>query len=173
MLVYHQQTAEMIAQRIAAGKSSVCRMDLVMRRPYSPQLCDDWESVHGVPLPESVREWYTQPNALELLYHGFHRNHDPLYPDQFQLEHGVGPDGSGRVALTVIEEEIGCCVWGAALDGSADPPGVTRWNVDETDPAPERRWWVCAPTFSNLLATLIDGSRSLYPNCYENQIYMV
>jgi len=90
----------------------------------------------GFRLPPSVREWYSNENAIDIL--AKYSNSDwPIPLREFSLKEW----GKYRL-LPFKNENQGVCVWAITLDGSDDPP--VSVDVDSRG----TRWSLHAPTFS-------------------------
>ncbi len=100
----------------------------------------------GRELPASVKQWYSQENACQLLLE--YSNADP--PLEISELGGPLHDTSGggphdllsRNLLVFRYENQGVCIWAVQLDGSDDPAVLV--DVDSQF----KRWTRCADTFS-------------------------
>ena len=114
--------------------------------PRHVQVLDALEDHHQIKLPASVREWYTLEFATEVL-----RSDDfPIPIDQLgetsewlefcreTIVHGV---------LLVMRENQDVVHWCVQLDGSDDPPVVTR----EPDAIATEPWKIASSSFSDFI----------------------
>ena len=94
------------------------------------------EQCLGFRLPVSVREWYCNKHAIEILAE--HSNQDPPIPlGEFKVV-----EWKSRRLLPFRIENQGVCVWSIMLDGSDDPPVYVDVDSAGTE------WQMLAPTFS-------------------------
>ena len=90
----------------------------------------------GLRLPESLREWYSNEGAIEILAR--YSNQDwPISPRDFAVT-----EWQGDKLLPFKNENQGVCVWAVVLDGSDDPPVYVDVDSHGT------QWNEQAPTFS-------------------------
>src|SRR5262245_13982677 len=68
----------------------------------------------GLSLPSSVREWYANDNAIQILTE--HSNQDP----PVELHDFALIEGQSRILVPIRHENQGVCTWAIALDGSED-----------------------------------------------------
>jgi hypothetical protein len=105
----------------------------------SPRAVSDVENVEGqlgFRLPLSVREWYYNEGAIDIL--AKYSNGDWPIP----LREFVVKEWKTHRLLPFKYENQGVCVWAMLLDGTADPPVYV--DVDSNG----AQWDLQAPTFS-------------------------
>jgi hypothetical protein len=94
-------------------------------------------------LPASVREWYCNENAVELLAR-YSNDDPPITPREFAVR-----EWNGQQLIPFKNENQGVCVWAFILDGSADPPVFV--DVDSGG----AQWEFMAPTFSGYVYSCV------------------
>lgn len=104
-------------------------------------------------LPASVREWYEQEDACQLLL-DYSNGDPPLEIERFgealRDTHGGGPhDLLARGLLPFRFENQGVCVWAVHLNGSDDPPVVIDYDTQF------KIWKPCAASFSEHVYTWV------------------
>lgn len=90
----------------------------------------------GFRLPASVREWYCNEGAIEIL--AKYSNQDPPIP----LEKFAVIEWNSLRLMPFKYENQGVCTWSISLDGSDDPPVYVDVDSDG------KQWNMQAPTFS-------------------------
>jgi hypothetical protein len=104
----------------------------------------------GIVFPESVREWYSLEQAVDLLHR--HSNDDNPVPieklgEPFPNWYGGGPrDFVAQGLVVFMHENQGVCNWAFRLDGSPDPEVVV-----EVDTAPNDEWLQCSDKFGTFV----------------------
>lgn len=97
----------------------------------------------GVPLPRSVREWYSYENGIAIL--ADHSNDDP----PIEVRDFALLEWQSHRLLPIRNENQGVCVWAVEIDGS-DDPGV--WiDVDSHG----KQWRRVTTSFSVYVRTCI------------------
>jgi hypothetical protein len=97
----------------------------------------------GFRLPASVREWYCDDCAIDIL--SKHSNQDwPITLSDFEVT-----QGPTNQLLPFKRENQGVCIWAVALDGSDDPPVFV--DVDSNG----NQWNLQATTFSTHVYTCV------------------
>jgi hypothetical protein len=129
-MLYHGDVFELLGARPRASTKAEEELSLAEERL-------------GLRLPASVREWYSNEDALSILAE--HSNGDPPIPVR---EFAVSESGSGRM-LPIRRENQGVCTWSILLDGTDDPPVY----VSEVDSA--SRWQLHAPAFSTYVYSCV------------------
>ncbi len=118
--------------------SAVFRL-LAIEPQVSPAAVVDLEHTErrlGIRLPSSVREWYCNEKAIDLM--AKYSNSDwPIPLQEFEVR-----QWKSHRLLPFKYENQGVCVWVLVLDGSDDPPVYV--DVD----ANGAQWNIQAPTFS-------------------------
>src|SRR5262245_43388201 len=87
-------------------------------------------------LPASVREWYCEEEAIDIL--AKYSNQDP----PISLEELAVIEWQSLRLLPFKYENQGVCTWSISLDGSDDPPVYVDVDTDG------KQWNMQAPTFS-------------------------
>ena len=90
----------------------------------------------GFRLPASVREWYCNEEAIDVL--AKYSNQDPPIP----LEEFAVTEWKSLRLLPFKYENQGVCTWSVSIDGSDDPPVYVDVDTDGAE------WTLQAPTFS-------------------------
>jgi len=90
----------------------------------------------GFRLPPSVREWYCNDEAIDIL--AKYSNQDRPIP----LEKFAATEWNSLHLLPFKYENQGVCIWSICLDGSDDPPVYVGVDSDG------KQWNMQAPTFS-------------------------
>ncbi|MFF5233310.1 SMI1/KNR4 family protein [Dactylosporangium sp. NPDC000521] len=125
--------------------------------PDAVAAVDRFAAVRGLPLPASVREWYSLAAGQETL-RAF-SNEDRVYaahelgrPERYWP--GGEPDEerewdpvAERQLLPFMIENQGVCYWAVMLDGSDDPPVMI--SFDDLEPTDE--WTMLSASFSDLV----------------------
>lgn len=88
----------------------------------------------GLTLPTSVREWYSLPDAMEILAHS---NDPPIHPRDFALV-----EWRSHHLVPIRHENQGVCVWAVLIDGSDDPPVYIQLDGSQD-------WVLAAKSFSD------------------------
>jgi len=104
--------------------------------PAAVSQVEDAERRLGFRFPASVREWYCDSEAIDIL--AKYSNQDPPIP----LKKFAVTEWHSLRLLPFKYENQGVCTWSIVLDGSDDPPV----NVDVDSDGAE--WKPQAPTFS-------------------------
>jgi hypothetical protein len=124
--VYHQATLDLIGLEVQPGEPNPALMR--------------WATRHGHAVPASVKEWYSLPDAVALLFR--YSNQDPpLEPGEFRVD-----CYQEKPVWTCIIENQGVCRWGIWLNGDDDPPVLV--NITDS-------WEPCASTFSTFVYTRV------------------
>jgi hypothetical protein len=90
----------------------------------------------GFRFPPSIRAWYCNAKAIELL--AKYSNQDwPIALQEFEVR-----EWNSHRLLPFKNENQGVCVWAILLDGSNDPPVYVDVDSNGT------QWTIHAPTFS-------------------------
>lgn len=97
---------------------------------------EDAERRLGFRLPISVREWYSNGDATDILAR--YSNQDPPIP----LKEFAVTEWHSLHLLQFKYENQGVCTWSIVLDGSDDPPVYVDVDTDGAE------WTPPAPTFS-------------------------
>ena len=104
--------------------------------PVAVSQVDETEQRLGFRLPASVREWYCNEGAIDIL--AKYSNQDP----PILLRNFAVTEWESLRLLPFKYENQGVCTWSIVLDGSDDPPVYVDVDTDGTE------WTVQAPTFS-------------------------
>jgi hypothetical protein len=133
LLRYHARTLQLLGVAPRISPTAVEELDRVERRI-------------GRSLSASVREWYSQEGACQLLRR-YSNDDRPLEIAEFGVPrtdtHGGGPHDLLSRNLRVFRyENQSVCVWAVLLDGSDDPPVVLDFDSQF------KTWTPCATTFS-------------------------
>ena len=130
---YHQRSFDLLALTPGVAPDAVTALDNLERQ-------------HGIDIPASAREWFSQTDAITLLER--HSSPDPVIPiAEWPVErndtHGGGPHNLlANGLLPYRYENQAVCVWAIQLDGSDDPPVLV--DVDSQF----KNWRVACKTFS-------------------------
>jgi len=133
-------------------------LDLLDRR-FEPVGCESlitWGRMNNIVIPASVSEWYTLPDALDIL-RTYSNNDHPYQPSKFKLHQQ--DDWS---IIEFMREHQSCCDWGFLLDGTEDPPVVIQIDAD---------WSPCADHFSTFIYTQIFDWQYFYLEQDEEENY--
>jgi len=90
----------------------------------------------GFQLPASVREWYSNEDAIDILAQ-YSNNDPPIALAEFAVI-----EWRGLRLLPFKNENQGVCTWSIVLDGTDDPPVFADFDTDGAV------WKLQAPTFS-------------------------
>lgn len=90
----------------------------------------------GLQLPASVREWYCNENAIDILAR-YSNNDWPIAIEEFAVT-----EWRTLRLMPFKNENQGVCTWSISLDGSDDPPVFVDVDTDGAN------WILQAPTFS-------------------------
>ena len=130
MLSFHRATFELLGTEPRTSIAAIGELERTEQRL-------------GIRLPPSVREWYSNDDALPIL--AAHSNDDPPIPlREFSLTEST----VGRLIL-IRHENQGVCTWAILLDGSDDPPVLVEVDSDGTV------WQPCAEEFSTYVYTCV------------------
>ena len=125
MLSFHRATFELLGTEPRTSIAAIGRLERT-------------EHACGIRLPPSVREWYSNDDALPIL--AAHSNDDPPIPlREFSLTEST----VGRL-IPIRHENQGVCTWAILLDGSDDPPVLVEVDSDGT------AWQPVAPRILHL-----------------------
>lgn len=126
-------------------------LDLLLTQPHRSTKAieglDEAEQRLGVGMPPSLREWYSNTDAVAIL--AKHSNDDPPIPVH---EFAILDTLSGPV-LPIRREDQGVCTWAVALDGSDDPPVLLDDDLDGG------HWRQVSPTFSAYVRACVRDYR--------------
>lgn len=135
--------------------SKTFKLQGVTPRLSQPAIAEihECETRLGAQLPASVREWYSNENAIEILAR--HSNADPaIYVKDFKVE-----QSDSKVLLPFKVENQSVCAWCIQLDGSDDPPVLVK--VDDDD------WKLQARSFSEHVYSCVWDWAVAYSNPAE------
>lgn len=130
MTAFHSATFRLLQREPRASAAAGAAVDAAEQRL-------------GIRLPASVREWYRNEDAIDIL--AAHSNQDP----PIAVERFVAIESDGRPLLPFRHENQGVCTWAIALDGSDDPPVYVDVDSDG------KKWNFLAPTFSAYVYTSV------------------
>ncbi len=137
---FHARTLDLLPRRPTVSKAAAESIAHVERRI-------------AMPLPTSLREWYSYKNACEILE--TYSNDDPpvalneLGRPHTDWESGGTRDLVAEGLLVIRHENQGVCRWAARLDGSDDPPVVVAYD------SALRGWQRCADRFSDYVYSCV------------------
>ncbi len=120
---FHLDTFRLLGIEPQVSSTAVCEVEHAERRL-------------GFRLPLSVREWYCNEGAIDLL--AKYSNQDwPISPSEFAVK-----EWQTHRLLPFKYENQGVCTWAIVLDGLDDPPVYVDVDSNGT------QWDLQAPTFS-------------------------
>lgn len=110
-------------------------------QPANRDLLAEFSTKGGLAMPESVSEFYSVRESVNLL-RKYSNDDSVLLPSQFEIT----PIGN-QPAITFIVENQACCEWAFAFDGSNDPPVL----VGEEQAENPLGWTPTGATFSEFV----------------------
>jgi hypothetical protein len=123
MTAFHTATFRLLASEPQVSPAALSQVEEAERRL-------------GFRLPVSVREWYSNEDAIEIL--AKYSNQDPPIP----LTEFAVTEWNAHRLLPFKYENQGVCTWSIVLDGSDDPPVYVDVDSDGA------QWNMQASTFS-------------------------
>src|ERR1017187_8768301 len=123
MTAFHTATFRLLASEPQVSPAALSQVEEAERRL-------------GFRLPASVREWYSNEEAIDILMK--YSNQDPPIP----LAKFAVTEWNAHRLLPFKYENQGVCTWSILLDGSGDPPVYVDVDSDGA------QWNMQAPTFS-------------------------
>ena len=123
MTSFHSATFRLLRSEPDVSSAAVSAVESAQRRL-------------GFRLPPSVREWYCNEEAIDIL--AKYSNQDPPIP----LKKFAVTEWNSLRLLPFKYENQGVCTWSISLDGSDDPPVYIDVDSDG------KQWNMQAPTFS-------------------------
>lgn len=150
-LSYHSRTFELLGIDPIESPSARAELDALEHR-------------HGIELPPSVREWYSQESALDLLFRYSNCDHpipiSELGDERLDTHDGGPHDLLDKGLLPFQYENQAVCVWAIRLDGSKDPPVVVDFDSQFT------KWLDCSNQFStHIYCRVWDHSFAMGRDC--------
>jgi hypothetical protein len=134
---WHEKTAELIGRRLEESDTAASVVSAVERE-------------RSFLFPDSVREWYSLPDATEILRQ-YSNDDSPVAARDlgkpFARWYNGGPrDFVSEGRLVFMFENQGVCQWSVELSGADDPPVAVI-----VDPGPHDDWTACARSFSDFV----------------------
>ena len=111
---------------------------------------NNFEKESNLALPDSVKEWLLFPKS-RLWFYVRTKNHIHINEaDEFELFE------TDKIILSIFTDEIGVTEWGFEINGTEDPPVLTKWTDYE-------EWYEASPTFSKFIYEVITENKYICP----------